>query len=402
MSPFSISWKSLRANSLTSLLNVLLIAFGIGILAVLLLASSQISSKVHDNARGIDLVVGAKGSPMQLILSSVFYIDYPTGNISLQEADSLARHPLVKRAVPLALGDNIAGARIVGTDSSFINLYNLQLAQGNFWQHDFEVTVGATVAQEQHLQPGDILYGAHGLSEGAALHEEHPYRVAGILKPKGNATDHLVLTGINSIWRMHGQEEEHDYEHGEEEEHHAAEKEITALLIQYKSPGAMVLFPRLVNKSTNMQAASPAHESARLFSLIGVGIDTLQWFALFIMLMAAISVFISLYNSLKERKYDLAVMRIMGASKSKLFQIVLLEGVLLALAGSLLGLLLGHATLQLINSYQESAHTRLSGLYFMPQELYLLAAGCCVGMVAAALPAIQAYQSDISKILSKS
>ena len=130
MSPLKISFKSLASNPLTSLLNILLIAFGTGILTILLLASTQISNKLASNARDIDLVVGAKGSPLQLILSSIFYIDFPTGNIPLKDANALSRHRMVKRAVPLALGDSYEGFRIVGTDTSFINLYNLQLEKG--------------------------------------------------------------------------------------------------------------------------------------------------------------------------------------------------------------------------------------------------------------------------------
>lgn len=150
-----------------------------------------------------------------------------------------------------------------------------------------------------------------------------------------------------------------------------------------------------------MQAASPAQESARLFSLIGVGVDTLQWFAILIMGISAVSVFISLYNSLKERKYDLAIMRTMGASKSKLFLIVLLEGVILTTIGSIFGIALGHLALQLISAYQGASQAQLSGGVFLIQELYLLIVGFGIGLLASLIPAIQAYQADISKILSK-
>ncbi len=400
MNNLTISWKSLRLNPLSAMLNLLLIAFGISILTILVLASGQISDKLENNSKDIDLVVGAKGSPLQLILSSIFYIDFPTGNIPLKDAELLARNPLVKRAVPLALGDNYQGFRIAGTDTSFIHLYGLTISQGKFWQKDFEVTVGSAVATAKNLHVGSSFYGAHGLTGTSDVHKAHTYHVSGILKPQGNVTDNLVLTNIASVWKMHEHEEK--TASGEKEAYENGEREITSLLIQYRSPMSVILFPRMVNKSTNMQAASPALESARLFSLIGVGVDTLQWFAILIMAIAAISVFVSLYNSLKERKYDLAVMRTLGASRSRLFVIIILEGLILTVAGAFAGLALGHFTIHLIGHYQSSDQARLSGAHFSVTELYLLATGFGLGIVASLIPAIQAYRSDISKILAKS
>ncbi len=344
MSPFKISWKSLWSKPLSSVLNILLIAFGTGILTILMLASAQISEKLENNSKDIDLVVGAKGSPLQLVLSSIYYIDFPTGNIPMKAAMELARSPLVKKAVPLALGDNYKGIRIVGTDSNFVGLYKLQVREGKLWQVDFEATIGATVAATQQLKIGDTFYGAHGLTSASDVHESHAYTVSGILEPQGNVTDNLILTNIASVWKMHDDHEEDADPHGHEgHEHHDEDR----------SPMSVAIFPRMVNETTNMQAASPAQESTRLFSLIGVGVDTLQWFAVLIMLIAAISVFVNLYNSLKERSYDLAIMRPLGASRGKLFLIIITEGIILTLAGTIIGVLLGHLALEFIGGNQD-------------------------------------------------
>lgn len=399
MNVFSISWNSLKASKLTAFLNILLISFGTGILCILLLVSYQVEQKLENNARDIDLVVGAKGSPLQIILSSIFYIDFPTGNIPLKDAELLASNRTVRRAVPLALGDNYNGFRIVGTDTNFIGLYMLKLSGGKFWKKDFEVTIGSNVAEKQKLNVGDEIYGAHGLASSDNTHGNNVYRVSGILEPQGNVTDNLVLTNISSVWKMH--EEKHLVSNSSEVQPDLHEKEITSLLIQYNSPTSIVMFPMMVNKSTNMQAASPAKETARLFSLIGVGVDTLKWFAILIMSISAISVFISLFNSLKERKYDLAIMRTIGASRSKLFLIVMFEGVILTTIGSLVGVLLAHLGLHLIAQYQDSTQAKLSSTVFLRSELYILIVGFGIGMMASLIPAIQAYRSDISKILSK-
>lgn len=405
MSPLKISWKSIWSKPLSAALNIMLIAFGTGILTILLLASTQIEEKLNNNAKDIDLVVGAKGSPLQLILSSIYYIDFPTGNIPLTEANKLAKNPFVKRATPLALGDNFDGVRIVGTDTNFIGLYGLKIQSGKFWQADLEATIGANVAKDKNLKVGDTFFGAHGLTENKDQHKDHEYKVVGILTSQGNVTDNLILTNISSVWKMH--EEVHEHEAGEAHDHEKEEaeamesREITSLLIQYRSYMAVAIFPQMVNQTTNMQAASPAQESTRLFSLIGVGVDTLQWFAVLIMLIAAISVFVNLYNSLKERSYDLAIMRTLGASRTKLFVIVILEGLLLTIAGTIIGIALGHLALEIIASYQDSTQAKLTGSIFITSELYLLLAGLGIGIFAAIIPALQAYQSNISKILAK-
>jgi len=422
MGPLKISWKSLRSKPLSSALNIMLIAFGTGILTILLLASRQIGEKLDNNSKDIDLVVGAKGSPLQLILSSIYYIDFPTGNIPLKAAMELAHSPFVKRAVPLALGDNYNGIRIVGTDSNFVSLYKLKTSAGKFWQKDFETTIGSAVAKTQNLKIGDTFYGAHGLTGSSDIHKSHQYTVSGILEHQGNATDNLILTNVASVWKMHDEHEDHKTESHEDHDHKAGEahqhneadhhdhedtlpadesRELTSLLIQYRSPMSVAMFPRLVNETTNMQAASPAQESTRLFSLIGVGVDTLQWFAILIMFIAAISVFVNLYNSLKERNYDLAIMRTLGASRTKLFLIVIAEGIMLTLAGTLIGIALGHLVLEFIGSNQESGQAQLSGFVLLYDEIYLFVAGLGIGIFAAVIPAVQAYQSNISKILSK-
>ncbi|TAH03155.1 MAG: hypothetical protein EAZ15_03700 [Sphingobacteriales bacterium] len=254
MNVINISLNSLKANKLSAFLNILLIAFGISILTILLLASNQIQSKLANNAQGIDAVVGAKGSPLQLILSSVYYIDFPTGNIPLKDAKELAKNRMVKLAVPLALGDNYNGYRIVGTNSGFIKLYNLQLAKGKFWNKDFEVTLGADVAKTQKLKVGDTFFGAHGLADNSDVHNNHAYIVSGILNPNANATDQLVLTNLESVWEMHQHEVEPQSPLPEAQMPEAesplpeTDAEITSLLIQYKSPISTILFPKFVNQ----------------------------------------------------------------------------------------------------------------------------------------------------------
>lgn len=414
MNLFILSWKYIKGKPLTTALNVLLLSFGIGIIVVLLLLSNQVQDKLTQNAKGIDLVVGAKGSPLQIILASIYHIDYPTGNIPLDEAASLSRNRLIRNAIPLALGDSYKSIRIVGTTASYRELYELELAEGGFWGSDYEVTLGAIAAETLGLKVGDAFFGEHGMAEGGESHESHAYKVAGILKPAGKVTDNLILTSVQSVWLMHDTHEEdtedHEVEHADTTmqvlgmqvtREQLGEKDITSLLVQYRSPMAAVQLPRMVNSQSSMQAASPAFETARLFSLIGVGVDVVQGFAYLIIFMAGLSVFIALYNSLKERQYDLAVMRSLGASRLKLFVHITIEGILITFLGGVLGFVLGHGVIEILGRFFLDKQTGISGMVLLPSELYIIYISLILGIVASLIPAINAYKTDISKVLAK-
>ncbi|HNC30552.1 MAG TPA: FtsX-like permease family protein, partial [Cyclobacteriaceae bacterium] len=158
---------------------------------------------------------------------------------------------------------------------------------------------------------------------------------------------------------------------------------------------------RMINGESKLQAASPAFETARLFSILGVGVEILTGFAYVLIFISALSVFIALYNSLKERRYDLAIMRSMGASKSKLFVNIVLEGVVLTALGSMAGLLLGHGILMALGTaVEEMRKAGLTGFVFYSAEWIILAGSLLLGMICALIPALQAYRTDISRVLA--
>ena len=425
MNLLKLSGSYIKTKPLNTLLNILLLALGIAIITVLLLVSKQLESSLTKNSRGIDLVVGAKGSPLQIILSSIFHIDYPTGNISLAEARKLSRNRLVRNTIPLALGDSYQGYRIVGTNYDYLDLYETQVAEGKRWEHPLEVTLGAAVAQQSGMSLSDTFASSHGLvDDGLNVHDEHQFRVVGVLAPTQSVVDNLILTAVESVWQVHDtheadttttEENHHDHEQ-EDHEHSPTEvgitqqglpegsedKEITSLLVQFRSPMAAVQLPRYINERTNMQAASPPFETARLFSIVGVGVDMLQGFAYVIVVIAALSIFIALYNSLKARRYDLAIMRSLGAAPRLLFTHVVLEGLIITLAGCLLGLLMGHAVIYTATQfYARPGQLGLSAGQFVQEELWIIVGSLVVGLIASLLPAIQAYRTNISQVLAE-
>lgn len=417
MSIFTLVWNYLKARPLNTAINILLLSLGIAVITILLLFNKQLEQKITENARGIDLVVGAKGSPLQLILCNIFHVDFPTGNIKLNEAERFAKHRLVKNAIPLALGDSYQSYRIIGTSQKYAALYKAEIQQGNWWKKNLEVVIGANVAMLTQLKIGDKFASAHGLADGGHTHNEHQYIVVGILKPTNSVLDNLILTNVESVWEMHEEHGEEEEEHAEHE--HAADsnfipsplvptvakgdslKEITSMLIQYRSPMGAIQLPRLVNSQSSLQAASPAFETARLFSILGVGVDILMGFAYVLIVISGLSIFIALYNSLKERRYDLAIMRSMGASRTKLFVSILLEGGVLTVLGSLIGLLMGHGVLVLLSGMvEETQKAGINGFIFYPEEWIILGGSLLLGLICAVIPAIQAYRTDISKVLA--
>jgi putative ABC transport system permease protein len=462
MNTLSLVWKNISQQWGSTLLSVLLTAFGVAILIVIYISSVTLEKQLENNTKNIDLVIGAKGSPMQLILSSLYHVDNPTGNIPMSEANKLAENPLVQLATPISLGDNYRGHRIIGTDASFLELYELQLKEGKLWSKSFEVVLGAEVARKQNLKIGDQIFSAHGLSAEAHQHDDHPFSVVGILNPVQSIVDNLILSNLASVWEVHGithhgehihgehcehdhgdghkhdhadhdqthheghdhSHDDHKHDHNESTHQHEEELvmekpqnndfikslgqdmikdqgvEITALLIKYSSPTAISVLPRMVNQSTQMQAASPAMESSRIFSLLGIGFDSLGILAYVIMVIAGFSVFISLYNAMKDRKYDLAIMRTLGATKAKLFALTVVEGLVITLIGGIIGLILGHSILYYISLQTSESADFIQAFSMHPNEFVILIAAILIGVLASIIPAIKAYQTTISNTLS--
>jgi len=399
MNNFTLSFAYLRHKFSTTALQIITFAAGVAMIVALLLTNAQLQNEFTKNLEGIDLVVGAKGSPMQLILSSVLHLDIPTGNISVEEADKLSKNPMFKSTIPVALGDNYNGFRIVGTNGDYIARYKGTFAQGNLFNQPMQVVLGSEVAEKSHSKLGDQIVGAHGLVNSDDLHSDFPYTVVGILAPTHTLLDRLVLTQVESVWHVHEHADEDDLEEVAHKKDHPG-NEITALLISYKTPMTAVAMPRMINSTTNMQAASPAFEVARLTSFMGIGSDALRSIGYFLIGLAALGMLVTLTNAMDERRYDLALMRSFGASPSKLFGLVITESVIMAMLGVVLGIVFGHIAVECLASWlADSKHIHITGKLFLAEENWLLVTGLAIGVVAAVIPAAKVYRIDIFKTL---
>ena len=410
----------LRNRALTTALNILLLGFAVATLIILLLFSSQLGARLDRDAQGIDLVVGAKGSPLQLILSSIYQIDAPTGNIPLESIALLRSDPAVKSAIPLALGDNFRGFRIVGTEAAYIDLYSAKLTQGRVFGKEQEVVIGSTVARELGMKLDQRFVGTHGLdaSSEAGEHDNAPFTNVGILAPTGSVIDRLILTPVESVWDAHGivHENEHSEEAVHDEHAHEDEQEnaktltergemkpeITALLVSYRSAFGAVRIPSMVNRQTEMQAAVPAIEMARLLNLLGVGIDGARLFAWLLALTGGLSIFVALLNAAQAREGDLALLRVMGATRGNVVGTIISEGLITGAAGSVLGLLIGHGAMAIaVASFTQLQDLSIDPLQFHPGEFIIVAAVLAIGLLAAAIPAIRVFRTDIAVTIAR-
>lgn len=456
MNLFKLSWRNIIYRPLSSGLAVLLLAAGVSIILITLLTTSQLDEKFKNNVKDVDFVVGAKGSRLQLILCNIFQVDNPTGNIKYAKANGIKMHPFVERAIPLSIGDNYQTYRIVGTTPEYIDLYNGKIQEGQIWEGPMESVIGAGIAEKFHLEIGDKFAGGHGLGESTHIHDDMMYEVVGILATSNTVMDNLLLTSLESVWVVHAGEahqakgsleikllddldstakdtlmtleefkaqedtmpEVESYEEMEEEEHQhhgtvnydsllqmisPLDREITGMLVQVKEGGkAKLSVQGTINQYEGMMAADVAIEMQQLKEIMSPATGVMEMLAYVIMIIAAISMFVAMFNSLKDRQYEIALMRVMGSSSGKVFLSILLEGLYLAILGFGLGWLLSHLGMQVFSGYLTAEyHYDFSGWIFLKQELYIFLGALVIGVLAAVYPAYKAYSADISETLSK-
>jgi putative ABC transport system permease protein len=402
MNLLKISWSNIKHKPLNTLLSIVLLSFGIGIISMMLLLKSQISEKFDRNIKDIDFVLAAKGSPLQSMLANIYHVDVPTGNIKVSEARRIIKNPMVAEAIPLAYGDNYEKFRIVGTNEKYPNHYGCSVAEGNMFSAPFEVTIGASVAQETGLKIGSTFTSVHGYdnaADDADAHHHQLFTVVGVFARSNSVIDNLILTPVETTWMVHEHPEDQAAADSLTADSVSAEpeREMTAYLIKKRNKGAFGMLSKQT-EDTTMQLANVAVENSRLMNNFGLGLSTITAIAIVIMVISFISIFISLFTSMRERRYELALMRTMGGTRSTLFALIIQEGLLLVLLGYAIGLLLSRAGLLVLSHFmKESFHYGLDNLAISTQELLLLGLTLFIGLLASVIPAWQAVRIDIAK-----
>lgn len=429
MSLLRMAWRYVWGRPLVTVLTLVGIALGAALICSVLTIRRETERTFLEESALYDLVVGAKGSPLQLVLSSVYHLDIPTGNIPWSRYEALATDNRVRRAVPIGLGDNYKGFRIVGTNleifsvvpPSMKGLDQIPLSKGRYFDANFEAVIGAEVARQTGLQLGDTFAGAHGLVAlaGSQDHDEFPYTVVGVLEATGASIDRAVYTTLESVWLVHESEKEthrrlfgvaDDDEEEEEEEGNflfgnvGTQKkgpEVTAVLVQLRTPGLRLWMSEEIKNNTESMAAIPINEMFRLYRQILAPMQRVMlMIAAVVVVVSALTVLTTLYQAAERRRRDIAVMRALGARAHEIFAMVLLEAVFLVLMGIGAGWLLGHGFVSVVaNRLRESSGVVIAPWSVDSTELYALGLVAIAGLLAGLVPALLAYRrSPVSDI----
>ncbi len=442
MSDLNLVLLSLKSRLSSTILAVLLTTFGISISIILVQFENHIKTRLNNDGKKIDIVIGAKGSPLQIVLSSIYHIDLPTGNIPHSSLKTISEDPLVDKVIPLALGDNWKNNRIVGTTYEYLEHYGAKLDKGRNWQKEFEVVAGSSVK----INLNQEFSGSHGLIDGNNSHDHGKYRVVGILKPTGTVLDRLLLTSLKSVLQIHGQDiednekyhhehdkhehENHEHDKHEHEKHkhqpnknkhktddhdHNSEQksnsvnnnqdfiepEITSLLITTKSPIANINLPRSINKQSQLQAANPAFEITRLSAMLGIGSKSFKLLSIIIMLIAVLSIFTGLASNFENRLRDLAILRAIGYSKARVFKIISFEGIIIVIFGIIIGLCSSFLVFNLLVDIIAPLNNSNAKFNFSIDIVIIICLVFLAGLFAAFFPAYKGSKVSVAKQLTQ-
>lgn len=435
MSLWRIAWSYLWNRKLTTCLTILSVALAVGLISAVLTLREETRKRFEEEGQAFDIVVGAKGSPLQLVLSSVYFMDTPTGNIPFEQYEAIKNDTeYVRAAFPIGMGDSYRGFRLVGTtedlfEHTWVSPLSgeerspFQLADGRIFEREMEAVLGALVARQTGLKVGDTFISTHGLMElpefvGGHDHADHPYRVVGILRPSNSPYDRAIFCSLQSIWAAHSPGHHHDHSHNPAQAQANAEADdadvkyeewgrkpesmVTAVLVQLHSPAMRFQYEQMIRESTSVMPAIPINEIAKLYDqLLGTAKLVMLAVGYLVVVISSLSILIGLYLSILQRKRDLAIMRALGASSYEIFGAVLIEAFWVTLLGIACGWMLGSAVSHALGQYLAWRFGLVISAFNITQEEWVaFAVVALVGLLAGILPAWQAYRSDVARDLA--
>lgn len=393
-----ISFSYLQASDRSTLLTIVLFAFGVAAITLLGLTARQLEARMSGDAQGVDVVVGAKGSAEQLVLGAVYQLDVSAPAFSWTQAHEITLKAEVARAIPIVNGESYRSFPVVGTTHDYVTRYGPSLSLGRMWDKPLEAVVGAAVASRTGLRVGQAFTPAH--PEHAGLESGRvglSYKVVGELKRTDTGLDYVIVTALESVWMQQAQDDD-----GLVAEPRADERRpVNAILVRAASAEGAAELMRETNAQSELQAVSPRAAAARFFSVVSAGIEALRALAVLLVVGAGVCVFFALYGALSHRRYDLAIMRALGASPRQIMLVLLLEGMLVAGIGSIVGLVLGHLATSVLGFSLRAHHVGLTGWTWSVYEFWIVAGAIGAGFLAALVPAWLAHETDIATTLAR-
>lgn len=444
MNLVTIAWKSIRQRWLASSLTALSIALGVALMVAVLVINGVVTRMFNQNATGFQLILGAKGSPMQLVLNTIYFLDRPIENVAYLDYIKLKEKNWVEHAIPFALGDTTADGRfrIVGTipeyfDVEYVPGTKFKLQDGKFIEGTFDAVIGARVSRAYGWKVGQKFPIAHGGNTGD-IHDEK-FTVAGVLAPTGLPLDRAVFIHYDGFYEIPGHgmtkkeaeaeekarrraggeimvqavgPDDGEADPGQKGKKHEPisddQKRVTAILVQTKGNGpaqqdaiAFLMKP-LINKGAVFQAVNPIEQITKLLRDVVGNIRTmLLVMTVLIIIVSGVGIFVSIYNSMSDRKREIAIMRALGARRQTVFSIIVAEAVLLCAGGGVAGLLLGHVLVFIAGPIVEArSDILIDPWFFESQELIILPALLVLAVIVGLVPALTAYRADVAKGLS--
>jgi putative ABC transport system permease protein len=438
MNFLSIAWRNMCDRPLASFLTALSMALGVAAVIVVLVIHRVAVEQFKQDAQGYHFIVGGTGGRTQLVLSTVYHLDKPLYPISYQYYRKFIDGeyaPYTKAVVPYCLGDAFVSGdrkfRVIGTTPDLFDklIYRdgkgYQFAEGRNFERDkfFEAVVGSAVAKQSNLKLGDTFNPTHGLGGEGDKHRE--FKIVGILEPTQTANDRALFVNMEGFYLLEGHaltakpDAEgsaaattpepgaptvgYDNDGNEVQPLPEAQREVTSLLVLANDPMSSFALSTTINKSGDGNQAVPPAEVVEglLENIVGPVQVVLLVLTTLIVLVAAIGILVSIYNSMADRAHDIAVMRALGASRASVQTIVLLEAVLLAVLGGLAGMVLGHLMVGIASPFVERrTGVALDMLAFTPLEFMVIPSLVILAILAGILPAITAYRTDVAKALS--
>ena len=393
MTPVTVVWRYLQGRFVTSVLTVVSVALGVSLVIASVLLTRGIKEGFIAGATDYNLIVGAKGSPTQLVLNVVFRMDAPTPNIPLSAYEDLRADPRVEAAVPVAMGDAYQGFRYVATSEAYFaplpwRRHLPALATGRLFRSDaperpdYEAVLGADAARGTGLKPEDRFY------EGEEM-AAYPLRVVGVLRPTGTADDRAIFISLASYWEMN------------EISRKAMIKPLTAILIRPKRLSDLTALHRGWNVGPDLQAALPSAILLNIFNLLGLVEDVLAVVLAVVAVVVGLYLFVTMYNATLERRREIATMRALGARRATVLGIVLLESCVIAGLGGLAGILGGHGVAALGASLLAARGGPVThALALSALQPVTFGAVVALGALAGLLPAVLAYRTEVAENLA--
>ncbi|MBS2037257.1 FtsX-like permease family protein [bacterium] len=400
--------KSLRQHRLAGAIT----SFSIALAAALILtvASLQLQAVrvLTSQTGGFEAVLGARGSSLQLVLSALYHLENSPGNLEWSKFVAITKEPSVQAAVPIALGDNYLGFRIVGTLPEFFSAWGkgLELEQGQAFSHQGEAVLGSWVAQKTGLKLGDRFHPYHGLNYDPGAQHAEEYQVVGLLKPTNTPQDRVILIPLEGVYRMSGhvlRGRGKEYKPQVGQAIPAEDQEVSAVLLKLKSPQAGMQLDQMINRQG--KSATLAWPVARvvseLFAKVGWILKLMQLTTVLILLVAAASITASLCNTLQERRREFAILRSLGARRWFVAGVVSLESMVLSLQGAFFGFWLHLLMMLGVCSWLRNQTGIHFQVWFAHPYLLLVPAGCLgLGLLAGLLPTWMVYRRHLGPDLN--